>query len=116
MRLEVVGIYDRGDLSKERLHLRATMGINLSFYVVLDSFRLTETTVRALQTTCYWFSNKAVPTGFNVVLYTRSGVSTEEKKLEESYLFLFRGLVAPLYTDSKALPVVLELIDWKAKV
>ena len=37
MKISVAGIYDRGDLNKERLHFRADTDLDLSFFVLFDT-------------------------------------------------------------------------------
>src|SRR5450759_4870249 len=103
MRVIWLGIYDRGDLSKERAHFRALFDIDLQFYAVLDTQYQTPfpfgSRIEANNKGCYWFIPFQVKAGQNVVLYTRAGSQNTETRNDGSvFHFFFRGLQQPLYT------------------
>src|SRR5450755_2032278 len=100
MKVTLLGIYDRGNIAKERLHFRAESDLDLAFFVVLDSLWINATQVQAGYRTAYWFPPHAVKRSENVVLYTRSGNETIEPHTDGAvYHFLFRGSGAAIYVN-----------------
>lgn len=107
----------------ERLHFKATADLDLAYFAVFDSSVASPPTagstvpeqVLAGQRTCYWFTGKKVKSGENIVLYTRSGTQSTEKRPDGVFHFLFRGLPRPIYTEPKSCPVLLELNTWEAR-
>jgi hypothetical protein len=112
MKVALVGLYDRGVLDKERVHFRATSDLDLSFFVVLDSIYVSPTTIQPWNRFGYWFSPQPVKTGENIVLYTRTGKNSTETRTEGIYHFLFRHWKNPLYADSSACAVIIEVTTW----
>lgn len=113
MKAILVGLYDRGKLSDERVHFRALFDLDLSYYVIFDSFYSTPSTISVTQKTCYWFTSRQIKAGENLVLYTRAGTPSTERRADGSiYHFVFRGLSRPLYADPNACAVLFELTTW----
>jgi len=113
MKFTLLGLYDRGVLSKERVHFRADIDLDLSFFMVLDSFWLGVNQVQAGYRAGYWFPPHAVKRYQHVVLYTRPGNPTIETHSDGStYHFLFRGSSAAIYTTPSASAVLLEINTW----
>jgi hypothetical protein len=113
MKVTLLGVYDRGVISKERVHFRADVDLNLSFFIVLDSFWIDATNVQAGYRAGYWFAPHSVKKSENVVLYTRAGTpSTEEHSDGATYHFVFRGNTEAAYTTPKASAIVMEINTW----
>ena len=112
MKIQIIGIYDRGSLSNERLHLRALADLDLSFYAILDTFYTSDATIQNGTKNCYWFPAKSIKAGENVVLYTRSGSESREVKTDGIYHFVFRGLTSAIYTKPINSSVVFEIMNW----
>jgi hypothetical protein len=113
MKISFAGIYDRGDLSKERLHFRADTDVDLSFFVLFDTQLLTAGQVSAGNHPSYWFTPRKIPRGQHVVVYTRAGSpSSEPRSNGHIYNFIFRGLIAPIYTQPQVSSVIMELQTW----
>ena len=113
MKIELIAIYDRGNLSQERLHFRALSDIDLRYYAVFDTFYTEPDKIQATQKTCYWFPPKLIKAGENVVLYTRGGNESRETKNDgKIYNFIFRGLNAPLYLQREKCAVLFEIQSW----
>ncbi|HEY2330040.1 MAG TPA: hypothetical protein VGI63_09545 [Verrucomicrobiae bacterium] len=112
MKIQIIGIYDRGNLSNERLHLRALADIDLTFYAILDTFYTGDASIQAGQKTCYWFASRKILAGENIVLYTRGGTESKEVKADGTYHFVFRGLASALYTKPINSSVVFEIMNW----
>jgi hypothetical protein len=113
MKANWVGIYERGNTQGERVHFRAVVNIDLNYFAVYDTTSAGPGRINLTQRPCYWFGPKTIKAGENVVLYTRAGKENTETRPDGSvYHFFFRGLSAPLYKDSNARAVLLELNDW----
>lgn len=115
MKIALIGIYDRGELSKERVHFRALFDIDLRFYTVLDTQyqSIFGNTVEANNKSCFWFVPFQVKAGQNIVLYTRNGNhGTETRNDGTVFHFFFRGLAQPIYTAQSKCAVILELNNW----
>jgi hypothetical protein len=113
MKVSVAGIYERGILDKERFHFRADTDIDLSFFVMLDTVRMNANQVYSGNRVTFWFAPQAIPRGQHVVVYTRAGTPTVEKRDDGSiYNFLFRGLTHPLYELNEACVVLMEVQTW----
>lgn len=115
MKISVAGIYDRGNLEKERVHFRADTDLDLSYFVLLDTMWINATQVSAGNHSAYWFSPQQIPRGHHVVVYTREGTPSVETRADQSvYHFVFRGLQHPLYITSQASVVLIEAQTWTA--
>lgn len=113
MKATLLGIYDRGVLANERVHLRATQDLDLSFYAILDTNYITATTISTGNRSVHWFAPKPIKTGQNVVLYTKAGKPNTETRPDGTiYHFIFRGYASPLYSDANACAVLTELMNW----
>jgi hypothetical protein len=113
MKASIAGIYDRGILDKERVHFRADTDLNLSFYVLLDSFWKPPNQVSAGNVSGYWFPPATIPRGEHFVVYTRSGSPNRESREDGSiFHFLFRGLARPLYENPHSCAVLVEAVTW----
>ena len=113
MKLNIVGIYDRGILPKERVHCRAEVDLDMSFIALLDTTMVSATEVKAGELKCYWFLPLKVQAGEHVVIYTRAGVANAENRADGSrYHFLFRGLVNTLYASASSVATLLSIDTW----
>jgi hypothetical protein len=113
MKISLLGLYDRGVIDKERVHLRAEVDLDLSFFVVLDSLWVDQTKVYAGDRMAHWFAPRAIQRNEHVVLYTRAGNPTTEPHTDGStYHFVFRGQGTPVYLTPAATAIVMELNTW----
>jgi hypothetical protein len=114
MKISISGIYNRGDITNERVHFRADTDIDLSFFVLFDTAFMVGTQVSAGNHGAFWFGPRAIPRGDHVVVYTRVGNPSTEKKDGVTYHFLFRGWDVPLYTEVNRCAAIMELATWAA--
>jgi hypothetical protein len=120
MKASWLGIYDRGNISMERVHFRANVDIDLQYYAVLDTqFEsafmnlLMPDRIQAGNKSCWWFNQYQVKAGHNIVLYTRAGAHTTETRPDGSvFHFFFRGLPTPIYGNANKCAVIFELNSW----
>jgi hypothetical protein len=115
MRVQVVGITDRGIPDRERLHLRALVALNLSNVMVVSTRYGSVATVFPGGLPSYWFPAKIVKPGDNIVLYTNAGMPTEETVPGGvSNHFYHWGFGTPIWSDPAACVVVFDVVDWQA--
>lgn len=112
--LQVVTIFDRGDLQSERVELKAMANINIKDYVVFDTQYVAENSLACGSRGAYWFSNHPVGAGNRVILYTRAGSASNEERNGIVYHFRFRGHASALYEDKAQVPLVMKLENWIA--
>jgi hypothetical protein len=113
MKVVCLGIFDRGDISKERVHFRAIADISLQFYAIYDTNYLGDDKIQTQHKNCFWFAPFQVKAGQNVVLYTRIGNQNTEPRNDGSvFHFFFRGLNQPIYTQPEKCAVIFELANW----
>ena len=113
MNLQIVRIADPGVPYNERLHLVAKRDLDLVYYCVFDTTRI-GTRVEREATSTYWFSEKKVSAGDNVVLYTKSGVPSSIPNPEGGFThFVFWGKSSTLWNGSNSCAVVVEILSWE---
>jgi hypothetical protein len=113
MKVTLLGLYDRGVIAKERVHFRAEVDLDLSFFIILDSFWVDQTRVQAGDRLVHWFAPRAIKRGEHVVLYTRAGnPSTEPRTDGSTYHFVFRGQGNAVYLSPSATAIVMEIQTW----
>jgi len=113
MNASLAGIYDRGILEKERVHFRANVDLDLSFYVLLDTVVINQNQVTATNLSAYWFPPQKILRGQHVVVYTRAGTATSETRPDGTqYHFLFRALAHSLYPHLTSCAVLVEVSTW----
>jgi hypothetical protein len=115
MKVQVVGITDRGIPDRERLHLRAMVALNLSYLVVVSTRYGSLSTVFPGGVPSYWFPAKIVKPGDSIILYTNAGMHSEETGPGGvSNHFYHWGFGAPIWSDPAACVVVFDVVDWQA--
>lgn len=115
MNLQIVRIVDRGLPNKERLWLRATTNINLKFYVVIVTNYNTPNTVSNTPRFAYWFYDKNVKAGDNVVLYTGQGRNSESPNSSGgTNHFFYWGLPNSLWNKTGDCAILFEINTWQA--
>jgi hypothetical protein len=116
MRLKIVQITDRGMPSRERLHLSVLAPSNLSNYVVFASQKLFPNQVKTPPDFAYWFNDIKVYPGDQIILYTGSGQSTNERLQNGSWnRFIYWGLGNTIWDDPNSCAVLLEINEWDTK-
>jgi hypothetical protein len=113
MKVELIGIIDRGDPDKERVHLKALVDLDLTNYAILDTLFVSAASIQAGTHQCYWCTPAPVKANSNVVIYTRVGTPTTEPAADGTVShFFFRNMPGPLYTDPKSCAVLFEIGSW----
>lgn len=115
MNLEIRSFADPGDISKERIVLKALTDVDVGEYAILRS-GADEDSPTSGRKIAYWFADIDVKINDLVVLYTKKG--TRSSKLMDSghtAHFFYWGKDEPLWGDKQYGAVLLEVADWQFK-
>ena len=115
MKLEIVKILDRAVADKERLWLKVLADADLKYFIVFDTTYTSSTSISNLQRHAYWFKPKLVKAGDYVVLCTKRGIPSEQKRADGSTNhFLYWGLESTVWNDTGDCAVLFEINTWQA--
>jgi hypothetical protein len=118
MNLEIRAFADAGDLSKERIVLKALTDVDVGDYAILRSGVASgggaPTSGRKA---AYWFADVEVKANDVIVLYTKKG-SRSSKLLDSGRTahFFYWGKDEPLWADQKFGAVLVEITNWQFEV
>jgi hypothetical protein len=114
MRLQLLGVVDRGQPNKERLHLRAFAAIDLSSFVVCISRKSGVSLVRSGPLSAFWFPTTHVASGDHVVLFSGGGANTSRLNPDGSTShFFYWGLTSTVWNAPEDCAVVFEAGSWE---
>lgn len=109
MRLRSYG--DEGNLSEERIGFQVLRDCNLKFFVVYHT-NITDGGFYNRPSDVFWFYPKDVKAGDEVVLYTKEGTDSSEKKADGHTIhFFYWGLNSPIIVKGDCI-VLSEVEDW----
>lgn len=116
MKVDIIGILDRGISNKERLYLKANNSINLNYFIVFDDSFITPNFSQVLNIPkrAYWFPSKDVKPGDNIVLYTKSG--NDNSLLNSNGItthFFYWGLPQTIWNTETDCAVLFEINSWQ---
>jgi len=115
MNVEISSIAKAGQLDGERIVLRVTEECDIGRFAVFRCFSSEKE--RNVQSgnvpNVFWFPDKKVAAKDYVVVYTKSGASSEKKNSDgtTSHFFYWR-LDAPIWTDGYT-PVLVNTATWR---
>jgi hypothetical protein len=118
MNLEIRSFVNAGDLSKERIILKALADLDVGDYAVFRSGvgagRREPTSGRKI---AYWFPDEKVQVNDLVVLYTKKGTS-RTKPIEggRTAYFFYWGRDEVLWNDNQFGAVLVEVAAWQFMV
>lgn len=115
MKLQIVGLVDRGKGRMERLQLRAVTDANLSFYIVFDTTYTSPTAISNKQRHAFWFPATQVRAGDHIVLYTGPGQPSANRNPDGTTShFFFWGLEKTVWNNTGDCAVLFEVNTWQA--
>ncbi|HEY6448983.1 MAG TPA: hypothetical protein VIY53_21190 [Acidobacteriaceae bacterium] len=115
MKMEMRSFADPGDISRERIILKALSDLDVGDYAVLKSgVAARGRSPSAGRKSAYWFPDRDIKAGDVVVLYTKKG-SSGSKPIDEGQTayFFYWGRDEPLWTDDRSGAVLLEVAGWQ---
>lgn len=113
MNLKITAIRDAGDLSKERVVMRALKAVDVGDYAILQTgFQNQELDTRIKNT--YWFPNKHVQIGDYVIVYTKRGIDRDREFNEHISHFFYWGLSNSIWDTPDISAVLLESPNWQS--
>ena len=114
MNLEVRGIENAQDLESERLVLKAKVDLDVGRYVVLRVRTVDERLVAGGNVeAAYWIPDKKVKAGDFIVIYSKSGSSSEKLSTDGKTAshFFYWGASQPRWTPGTAAAII-EAATW----
>jgi hypothetical protein len=113
MNLEFSSIADPGNLNDERIALKASAKTDLTRYAIFACNTAPDGRVAGGSIPyVFWFWSKAVDPGDFVVVYSKSGTTSEKKNSDGTTShFFYWGLSNPIWTPGRT-PVVVETSTW----
>jgi hypothetical protein len=113
MKLQPVEISDRGVANKERLWLKVLVNTNLKFFMAFVAVRLPNKLVSRETRGAYWFADKEVRAGDQVILYTAKGTPSQMVNPDGSTThFLFWGSESTLWNAPTDCALLIEIEEW----
>ena len=117
MNLEIRSFADAGDISKERLVLKAVADVDVGEFAVFKSGISTKGNPTSGRKIAYWFPDEKIKANDLVVLYTKKGSRrTKQMDAGRTAYFFYWGRDEPLWGDSDYGAVLIEVYDWEFKV
>lgn len=117
MELEVIGVYDRGNLNFERIHLLVTSNCYIGKYILTDSTYLKDGTVSNKLRHLYWFPDLEVYKNQSIILYTREGIPHYSEDVYGNIVHnLFWELNRTVWNKEGDCAILCELNNWKSTV
>jgi hypothetical protein len=113
MKLKITGIRDHGDLNKERVVMKAESNGDVGDFVLIQSGYRDESVTNGVYVT-YWFPDKQFNAGDIVVLYTKSGKSSEKPFKNGTSHFFYLGRSQPIWQEDNRAAVLMYAPEWES--
>ena len=116
MNLNISSFADAGNVDKERLVLKARVGLDIGKYAVFCTELSQDGAATAGSKLAYWFPDEEVKANDLVVLYTKRGIS-RKKELDTNRTahFFYWGHEEALWGNGENGAVVLQVARWSKK-
>jgi len=112
MRIQIKGIRDADDVTRERLVLQVTEPTDIGRYLVGRSEAVGENQVSNDLRQIFWFPDKPVRPGDLVILYSKVGTANEKNNARGSTShFFYWGKIAAVWDEVSA-AVLIRAADW----
>ncbi len=117
MNIELKKILDSKIIEKERITFKTLVDDNIGFYGVFKTKKAGEKTFSSRVQETFWFPDRQIKKDDLIVLYSKSGISSEKKNTDgTSTHFFYWGKDNPLWLDDDDSVVLFKFDDWKAKL
>lgn len=112
MNIQIRNIVDKNNISKERVILKALANIDIGRFGIFRTGKNDRGITSKVYDT-YWFPDKNIKAGDLVVLYTKSGISSETSNEDGStYHFFYLGQTSAFWQDDVAC-VLISIPEWQ---
>lgn len=116
MNIKITRIINPGVVDKERLLMKVIASDDVGRYVVFDTVETGSRTISSRPRNVYWFPDREVKAGDQIVLYTKTGISTQRKSDDGSTIFFFYwGKREPLWNKPGEGAALLEIESFEYK-
>ncbi len=113
MKIIIHGVADSRDHNRERLILNVIENTDIGEYLVLDTTYLQNGNVSNKARHVHWFLDQEVKKGDLIVLYTKPGTSSIEKKSDGTTIyFYYWGLNNSAWNNDKDCAVLIHYDEW----
>lgn len=115
MKVRILGVVDRGELSGERLIFRVRADTDIGDYLVIRAeYDSDDDQVTTAVSGAFWFPDRKVSAGDLVVLYTKRGRTRRKKVGQRTVHFYYWGKKKPLWGCEDMAPVILHAPSWQS--
>ncbi|WP_293596573.1 MULTISPECIES: hypothetical protein [unclassified Polaromonas] len=115
MKVEIVGVSNRGNASREFVHLQAIEDCDLRFYMVADSSYVDPQHISNKLRNHFWFPAAQVKAKEHIILCTGVGVNNTTNSNGMTIHWFYWGLHRPVWNDGGDTAVLFELQGWTSK-
>jgi hypothetical protein len=114
MNVKIRSIVDAGVETKERIVMKVLSDTDIGHYAVFEALRRGEELSTAILD-AYWFPDKSVKEGDLVILYTKSGTSSEKtSEGGKTSHFFYWGRTGSKWGSNESAPALLEIMAWES--
>lgn len=115
MKLKIISIENKGDLTREVVWLEVLEACNLQYYKISDTTYTSENSISNEVRHTYWFPTKQAARGDLVALRTKAGTNTtvENERKTKTHIYYW-NLGRTIWNKDGDCAVLFELTSWKA--
>jgi hypothetical protein len=115
MKIDIRGVYEAGNLEKERIVLRANSEIDIGRFILSRNSYIADGAVHDKMRNAFWLPDQNVEAGHLVVIYTKNGENRVRVNKDGSKThFIYSGLTQPIWSSEDAI-VLFEIASWEMK-
>lgn len=115
MILDIRGVSDAGNLSKERVVLFSLAEVEIGRFLLTRNGFISEGSIDDVIKGALWLPDQVAGSGSHIVVYTKKGTnSTRLNKDESTSYFIYWGLEEPVWRPGDA-AVLIEIGGWEMK-
>lgn len=116
MNLKIINIADAGIANKERVHIKVVLPDNIGRYAIFDTIQTEPGKVSSAVKNVYWFPDKEVRAGDDVILYSRTGTNSQiTNENGTSTAFYYWGKNKTLWNSANDSVVLVKIESWDYK-
>ena len=112
--MKIVKIIDTNNLEKERVLFQVDSNEDLDFYMLFNSEKTSEGKVKRRPKNVFWFPARQLKVGDSVVLYTKSGNTSQVTNSDGTTTYFFYWNLPATIWNEETTPVLFTLESWKS--